>query len=765
LDFRLKKTTQLALLILLCALLSLGGPPLNAQTSSDTLTMDVSLAWEGYIRQNLWTEARVILKNEGADWQGELIIHDTQNQVTYRRSVELPAHSYKQYRVPLFVKNSATPTITLQDAEGVRQQARIPLSGYGESSRVVISVDTRGPIIETAPSGLVDTHIWLPNLDGLPETPMAWDVIDVLMLNGVDTANLTPEQQEALLAWVSAGGHLIVGGGPALQQTLSNLAGPLHVAAPGDPRIFAQLPLESVTLSDVASIALTPGENATPLATVSGAVVAVRGTVGKGYVDIVGWDMTQPGSTNWLIDLWSSDPIPAITTPLTGGVFSTGSPNLYNMMEIPYTFFSKLWGWLLLFPVYIFLMGPGTLILVRRLRKPILAWVFIPAWIVGALIILAVGLSSAFSHTFPLVHEIAIIAVPDAALPSRVVQGTAIYAPRIRRLTWNAAGAPRPMSGSFRMDTWYSEGDPFPVEAHYRDNDATIQTRSPLGVITWGTEGLYDSPAIESDLSITLQDGLYYVTGEIWSEADLRDVALLMGSTSYNITLTQTIPQETSVAISRPVTATYPYGPYTNICGTTSSSYPSYGATPVLPSLYSASIPATSCYLTGFIDVVPFPANDIGGTHIQESCLIYSIPCPVQPQGKIETTLENAATKTENGWVDTYTHIVYGNAPGTTFEYTLPVYLHLNNIDKLTVALLPAPEASVLTPLKDIEEASVWNWEKEEWMDYPPTEDEIVLTGVTARQAFDMLQGVRVRITPTDSAFTVKLIITVEGTP
>jgi len=341
-----------------------------------------------------------------------------------------------------------------------------------------------------------------------------------------------------------------------------------------------------------------------------------------------------------------------------------------------------------------------------------------------------------------------------------------MYAPRIRRLTWNAAGAPRPMVGSFRVETWSSEGDPFPVEASYGDDATTFQTRNPLGVITWGAEGLYDSPAIQSDLSITLQDGLYHVTGHIRSETDLRDVALLMGNTAYNITLTQTIAQGTSVAISRPVTATYSFnGPYSNICGTTSYDYMPYSS-PTLPSgSYNPVTSTGPCYLTAFIDTVPFPANDIGGVHVQESCLIYSIPCPAQPPGKVETTLENATTKTENGWVDTYTHIAYGNAPGTTFNYVMPVYLHIATIDKITVALLPAPEANILTPLKDIEEVAVWNWTTKLWMVFPPTEAETVLTGATARQAFDPQEGVRVRVAPTDNSFTVKLIITVEGTP
>ncbi|HOU13006.1 MAG TPA: hypothetical protein PKZ84_07800 [Anaerolineae bacterium] len=759
------KTTRFVILGLLCALLALGGTPSSAQAPADTLTMEAVTAWEGYIRQNWWTEVRVTLRNEGADWQGELVIRDTQSQVTYRRPVELPVHSYKQYRVPLFVKDTMMLTIALQDGKETRQEAHILLNGYGESSRVVVSADTRRPIMEATPYGAVDTHIWLPDLDSLPETPMAWDVADVLLLNGVSTANLTPAQQEALLAWVGAGGHLIVGGGAALQQTLAHLPDPLRVAAPGEARIIPQVSLDNGTLKDVAAVALTTDAHAIPLATAGDTVLAVRGAVGKGQVDIVGWDMAHPGGTNWLVALWAGDHIPAVTTPVNGGILSTGGPNIYKMLEIPYTFFSKFWGWLILFPVYIFLVGPGTLILTRRLKRPILAWIFIPAWIIGALLILAGGLSNAFSRTFPLIHEVAIIPVPDAALPARVVQGTAIYAPRIRRLAWDTAGAPRPLLGSHQMDSWYNEGNPFPVEASYRDGNTTLQVRNPLGVITWGTEGLYESPAIKSDLRITLQDGLYYITGQVWSEADLRDVALLMGDTSYHITLTQTIPQGASAAISRPVTATNSsYGSYTDICGNINYNYIPYSMPASTSTPYSALTATSVCYLTGFIDEVPFPTYNIGGTHIQESCLIYSVPCPTQPSGNIEATLDSAASKTENGWVDTYTHIAYANAPGATFEYVLPVYLHIGAVDKLALALLPVPEASVFTPLKDIEEVAVWNWSTGKWMDFLPTH-EIVLTGVTARQAFDAQQGVRVRITPTSGTVTVKLIVTVTGTP
>jgi hypothetical protein len=771
LDFRLStKTIRLVLLSVLCALLMLGGSPLQAQTPDDTLTLETIPAWEGYVRHSWWTEARAVLRNEGTDWRGDLVIRDVQNQVTYRQALELPAHSYKQYRLPLFVGNSAVSSISLQDDWGIQRETRISIRGINETSRIIALVDTREAFVRGQLSQS-NALIWLPDLTGLPETPMAWDVIDVLLLNGISTADLTTAQQEALLAWVAAGGHCIIGGGPALQQTLDHLPEALHIATPGNVRQFASISVEGATLYDVAATPLMPSAGAVPLTTADGDIVAVHKTVGKGRVDIIGWDMAHPAGAAWLVQLWDDDPLPAVSA--MGGdqasfqSLSSSNPNISLLFRIPFTMMPKFWPWLLLFPLYIFLMGPGTLLLVRRLKRPVLAWVFIPAWICGAIIILALGLSSAFSQTFPLVHEVAMVFVPDAALPARVVQGTAIYAPRIRRLKWDAGGIQRPMFGSYNLDSWYDMGDPFPVEVQMMDARVTLQTRNPLGVITWGAEGLYDSPDIAANLNLTPQEnGALYLTGEVWSEATLHDVALLMGNASYGITLTKRIAQGTSVTVSRPISATYSiYG--ASFCGSTSY-YTPYAIYPSMPTVYSTP-PASACYLTGLMDGVPFPAQGLSSVQHQESCMCYSIPCPTQPPGKLTVALEAATNKIENGWIDTATNIFYAYAPGATLQYALPIYIQIQEIETLTVALQPAPEVSASAPLTTITEISLWNWDEQTWIDYTLSEAEesqlhIVLTGETARHVFDVQQGVRVHISTRDGA-TAKLILTLEGSP
>jgi len=759
---------------MLCAMLAPGGLPLRAQAPDETLTLEIIPAWEGYVRHSRWTEARAVLRNEGADWRGDLVIYDKLNQVTYRQALELPAHSHKQYRLPLFIGSGAMPSISLQNVDGVKQETRVPLRGVDETGRIIALGDTREAFVreQLAES---DALIWLPDLTGLPETPMAWDVIDVLLLNGVSTADLTPAQQEALLAWVAAGGHCIVGGGAALQQTLEHLPEALRIATPGDVRQFASIAVEGAMLYDVAAVSLMPNAGATALAMEEGDIVAVQKTVGKGRVDIVGWDMAHPAGAAWLVRLGADDPLPAVSVMGSDRAsslsLSSGNPNVYTLFRIPFTITPKFWPWLLLFPLYIFLMGPGTLLLVRRLKRPVLAWVFIPAWICGAIVILALGLSSAFSQTFPLVHEVAMVFVPDAALPARVVQGTAIYAPRVNRLTWNATGIPRPIFGSYRLDGWYNEGEPFPVEVRMTDDGATIQTRNPLGIITWGTEGLYDSPDIATDLNLTPQeDGALYLTGEIWSEAALHDVALLMGNASYAITLTESIAQGTSATVSRPISATYStYGYSVSFCGPTSN-YAPYAIYPSTPSIYNYSTPsASACYLTGLMDGVPFSAQGLSGVQHQESCISYSIPCPTQPPDKLAVALEAETNKIENGWIDTTTNIFYAYAPGATLHYALPVYIQIGEIETLTLALYPAPEVGASHPLTTITGISLWNWDEQTWIDYLPSEADasklhITLTGETAHQVFDVQQGVRVRITARDGV-TAKLIITLEGMP
>ena len=47
--------------------------------------------------------------------------------------------------------------------------------------------------------------------------------LDIVVFNDIDSAQLTPAQQDALNSWVRSGGFLVVGGGPNAAQTMAGL--------------------------------------------------------------------------------------------------------------------------------------------------------------------------------------------------------------------------------------------------------------------------------------------------------------------------------------------------------------------------------------------------------------------------------------------------------------------------------------------------------------------------------------------------------------
>jgi hypothetical protein len=760
---------------LLC-LLIVAMDPLPAQATAPRpadppLTMEVAVAWEGHTRIPGWTEATITLRNEGADWSGTLAYHDDDQELTYHIAVVLPAHSHKQYRLPLFAKGSYRNALTLVSDAGVEaQRTSLEIENVNTNQRLCAVVGA--PAARALES--CDLKLWLEDAAALPETAMAWDTVDVVLLNGTPAAELTPLQQQALLAWVGAGGYLVAGGGGALPQVLESLPPKLQVATATDAQVLT-LTFEgddagAVSAGEVAVTTLAPRGNAKPVQhATSGAITAVSQAVGTGHVDIVGWDLTLPASSVWLAARWANAPTPALHSPITNQTLSSGTPHIEQMGQVAFDKLPPLWRWLLLFPIYLILMGPGTLILVRRLRRPILAWILLPLWIVIALVVLALGLNGTFSRAFPLVHEIAVINVPGAGLPARVVQGTAVYAPRLRHLHWQLAGAPRPMKGHYMLESgWYTEGDPFPVDVHYHnegDGDARVQISRPMGVITWGAEGLHESPPFQAHLHLEMgPGGTPVVAGSLWSEGPLRDVALVLGNGEYGLALTEVISAGARVAVSKSMTRTYRfYSNYRNLC----TSWGSVGRAPMYPSMSSGKTQRTltGCYITGHVEGVPFPAQDIGGTHIEESCIIYTVPCPERRgSGQVEIALESLRSKISNGWIDQTTGEVYVSSPNTTLVYHKPTYLSLTEINALEVSLQPAKGSG--SSQLDLARLQIWEWNAERWESFPLIQSgtTVTLTQADALQFFDPQEGVRVRLYPSSTSGTVvDLRITLKG--
>ena len=127
--------------------------------------------------------------------------------------------------------NGADLTFTLADLNSQSADIKLPINALS-SERVCAYV---GPRSSPLPARLANcgTLLQLQTLTELPETPMVWDSVDVLIINGISTSTLTAKTSEAMLAWVASGGHLVISGGLTLGLTTEHLPPLLAIADPG----------------------------------------------------------------------------------------------------------------------------------------------------------------------------------------------------------------------------------------------------------------------------------------------------------------------------------------------------------------------------------------------------------------------------------------------------------------------------------------------------------------------------------------------------
>ena len=226
-----RNTWKRWLLLVLALGLLQAAPTTSAQAPANAPTLTLHLPWEGTVRMPGWTEVQVVLAATDTAWQGELVLTDRQQQLTYQQHINLPASGRQSLRLPLYVAEPGIFTLELLAPDGAAVIAhRLPLRSAPTKARFCVAVDTLKQLAPRTENGC-DSSLLLANLETLPETAMAWDAIDVLILREVSTTALTPAQREALWAWVILGGQLTIVEGPGTIQTLAGLPPSLKEAA------------------------------------------------------------------------------------------------------------------------------------------------------------------------------------------------------------------------------------------------------------------------------------------------------------------------------------------------------------------------------------------------------------------------------------------------------------------------------------------------------------------------------------------------------
>jgi hypothetical protein len=504
------------------------------------LALSVSVGFDGYCRGHTWCPVYVVVSNEGASVEGELrasLVDSDVDSGVYIKRVTLPAHSRKAYffYLPLYELVSR-PKVAVQLWTGekviVSRSATVTL--LEDSERLY-------GIVSETPSDLAFLSTLAPSagravaaqlgLESLPPAPLAWEGLDVLVLDDVDTTALTGEQGRALSTWVTHGGHLVVGGGAGAARTVAGL-GDLPPVSIGGTRSVGDL----WTLGELVGASVVPGPYAVAEATLrsgevlveqEGAVLIARRALGEGDVTFLAFDAGVNPFADWDDNVrlwrWIVGGFPMRQQPaIQNGYQAHEAVSTIPGVRHPSTL--QILGFLL---VYVILIGPVNYVVLRKLDRRELAWVTIPVLILGFS-------ACAYVTGFRLrgfeaiVHRVAMVYVPPESQVGRVSELVGLFSPRRTNYDVRVEGMePRAFSDGYYVDPSSSR----PLRVYGEAQGATVAgLRVDVGGIEpFVAEGYADVPAVEADLRLSGASGSLQLEGTIRPRITLEDAVLLTG--------------------------------------------------------------------------------------------------------------------------------------------------------------------------------------------------------------------------------------------
>lgn len=207
---------------LLCALGAafLWGGVLGSRAA---LQFDVFLGYDGIVPEATWFPIVIEVSNDGPSFKGLVEVEANRGTggETRRLEVELPTGTLKRLVIPVF---SATRGYSSWDVRLFDERGKVRAEQTGLQPRKQIASDapllagmarTPGgmpsikPILQPDAEQAPATARLLPLI--FPDNPLVLEGIHALYLNSEKATELGVTQVRALLAWLNAGGNLIVG--------------------------------------------------------------------------------------------------------------------------------------------------------------------------------------------------------------------------------------------------------------------------------------------------------------------------------------------------------------------------------------------------------------------------------------------------------------------------------------------------------------------------------------------------------------------------
>lgn len=591
----LKHVTWFFVFVLIVGLLSgiatlSGNPDTALAQQASSITLQASIGFDGNVKPETWVPVWVRIENNGPGAQGFIQVHfpDSQEKTIYRYPVELPSGARKELIVSVYNPSYAYEA-EVAFYTGQQRQANVKLQvNLRTVNDRLIGVAAETPSVFNVlnlidpPGG--DAYVSEVDLVKLPDSALALEALDLIVISGIDSGVMSQAQVQALAGWIANGGRLILFGGPEWQKTTAGFNGmnllPLQASGTQSVKDWSSFSMLAQSQPEVSGEGIvTTGKVADSAqvlaATKDNVPLIIQRKTGSGEVIFFAVDPAMAPFNRWpgmetlyryLLGRTMSEP------PWHNGISDWYSalnaaqtlPNL-SLPPIP-----LVCGFLV---IYVLILGPVNYLIVRKLKRRELGWFTTSGMIIvfSLVVLVSGGLSRSRQ---PILNRISVLQVwPDSDV-ARLDGVLGIYSPfrSTYQLDFSGSvighGLPNNMSPNNRSLVIYQNAGSGYIP-DLRVEVSSIQTVS--------LEGFIPAPRFEGSLSILVDSSGAALTGRVTNLSELiLDKAVLFTS-GGKVELGTFQPGETrevrqalnrSLALQPSLTGIYPAKPLPGPSGT-----------------------------------------------------------------------------------------------------------------------------------------------------------------------------------------------------
>jgi hypothetical protein len=730
----------------------------SVAAQEEGLSMNVVPGFDGYCRQENWCPVLILLSNEGTDVEGELQIEIPGSagipSDTYIRAVTLPAHSRKAYFIHIpFAMHALRFDVQLSDGRRVLASQAVALRTLDETDRLYAVVGSAPSdfnfLADVEPSGgdAVVSHL---NLEWLPAESIGWEAIDALVLNDVDTTQLSLDQRQAMETWLSHGGHLVVGGGAGAARTAAGVGDLLPVTVGGLETVGRLDALGAPVVEGPFPVVETTLQSGEALIEQDGLILMARRAYGAGTVDFLAFDagLNPFARTEDQQLFWEN------TIRITAReAWQLTVRDVYNARRaaasIPGLKAPSILQIMAFLLAYIILVGPVNYLVLRKLKRREWAWLTIPV-VVIAFTGCAYVTGFQIRGRTPFINRLSVVYTPQNANRAQATELVGFFSPRRGAYELQVEGG---SIGRIKpedyMYGYYSETDPPGMWITQDDQASTLTDfRVNVGEIyTFFASGYVESTSPESELEVTIRaSGHPAITGSIRNGPFALENAVLilgrnrviLGDLAPDQTVTDFENLEESSSLSESI---FP--------GTGSSPWRGYVETDRI-ALVEAFFPSaqsytlSGIYLVGWTDTAALDTGlEEGDARTSDLTLhIFELSAVQRGTGEsvvIPASLIGRELESSTGYVEiTDDQIFISSGSTAIFRFTPWAGTTIDQVSELTLKLSETGYAH------DVPMVALWNWETKEWDQQSVTLGENIFPD--ADDYVDPEGGVRVRL-------------------